>query len=139
MVSLCEFNLREIRTEDCEEAQLFQASVREGLRVASALLRWGYVARLPKASERVLAALDLLRCQQTSFRLRVPPQNLLAELLGLRRESVGRELKRLAQRGALAARGRGMIELLNPGFDTEFRRGLGAPQGELLRGRDKKL
>lgn len=74
-------------------------------RSMAGLLAWSHVTRLPRLEARLAAALQLLAQTQEPGLLRLPSQAVLAELLGVTRESVSRGLRQLEARGLLSRQG----------------------------------
>lgn len=79
--------------------------------VVQTLADWSSVARVPGLLPRFAMALRLLAALQPTRPLLVPDQGVLAELLGVTRESINRAWRELASRGVVRHRHRQVVEL----------------------------
>lgn len=82
--------------EDSATAHLFGQQTRT---LFMALAAWSHLLRLPSLRQRLAAALLQLAAQQGHAALMLPRQVLLAELLGVARESVSRAWQELLEHG----------------------------------------
>jgi CRP-like cAMP-binding protein len=81
------------------------------LRTLGILADWARVTRLPGVRTQLAAALVAMGSQQKSERVRLPGHAVLAELLGVTRESVARAMSALEKDGHITRLGRTYCEL----------------------------
>jgi CRP-like cAMP-binding protein len=103
LVTACELPFELLDADNAREAP--RLLMHFNRRAMAAMLAWSHVARLPRLESRLAAALQLLATQQAPGPLRLPNQAVLAELLGVTRESISRGLRQLEVRGALSRQG----------------------------------
>ncbi|WP_382222294.1 Crp/Fnr family transcriptional regulator [Hydrogenophaga atypica] len=87
-------------------------------RTLSILADWARVTRLPGVRTQLAAALVAMGAQQKSERIRLPGHVVLAELLGVTRESVARAMGALENDGHITRLGRTYCELHLPQLKT---------------------
>lgn len=81
------------------------------IKAFEALTGWSQIMRERSLTNRLGAALVLMVRDQGSLRIQLPGQRVLAELLAVTRESVGRSLDELGSLGLITRIGRGMVEV----------------------------
>jgi len=88
-------------------------------RTLGVLADWARVTRLPGVRTQLTAALVAMRSQQKSERIRLPGHTVLADLLGVTRESVARAMGALEKDGHITRLGRTYCELHLPPLKTQ--------------------
>lgn len=111
----CEIDIGAVEAQDMVEMPEFRRALAESIfRTVGTLADWSHVTRLPGVRAQLIAALKTLGNQQRSERVRLPGHAVLAELLGVTRESVVRSMSALEKEGAIVRVGRTYCELHLP-------------------------
>jgi CRP-like cAMP-binding protein len=107
-VSVCEFSTASLQSlQDAASPEV--ACMGRYLRQAiGSLAAWSHLMRMPSLDQRMAAALRLIASAQPPTATLLPSQAILAELLGVTRESVNRLWRDFEQRG-LVRRGEGQL------------------------------
>ena len=111
-VSVCEFataSLQTLQNSASPEVACLGRFMRQSILSLSA---WSHLMRMPGLDQRMATALRLIASAQPPTATLLPSQAVLAELLGVTRESVNRLWRDFEQRG-LVRRGEGQLVYLN--------------------------
>ncbi len=117
-VSVCEFSYGVFRQDGGLSEQGARVEHELKVRTLQTLLDWGRLMRMRGVLLRMAATLGLLVQEQGEHRVRLPSQRVLAELLAVSRESVGRALEDLAGKGLLVRVGRGVVDVDVPALQA---------------------
>lgn len=90
-LSVCEMPAAQVSTQLRE--RLPAVLMRFNHQSTALLAAWGHVMRMPTLSLRLAAALWLIGGLQSAGAMRLPSQRVLAELLGVTRESINRRMR----------------------------------------------
>lgn len=108
----CELDALALARLDLLDEPDFRRPLSEAVfRTLGILGDWARVTRLPGVRNQLMAALVALGAQQKSERVRLPGHAVLAELLGVTRESVARAMSALEAGGCVTRLGRTYCEL----------------------------
>ncbi len=110
-VSVCEVEHATLRRLGVLHGEGTAALVAFNIKAIEALSGWSQIMRERHVSARLGAALVLMVRDQGSPRILLPGQRVLAELLAVTRESVGRSLDELGTLGLVTRLGRGAMEV----------------------------
>jgi len=115
----CELDVASLERLGVMDDPAFRRPLGEAVfRTLSILADWARVTRLPGVRNQLAAALVAIGAQQKSERIRLPGQVVLAELLGVTRESVARAMGALENDGLITRVGRTYCELHLPQLKT---------------------
>ena len=113
-VSVCEFptaSLQALQQSASPDVACLGRYMRQSIVTLAA---WSHLMRMPSLDQRMATALRLVASAQPPSATLLPSQSVLAELLGVTRESVNRLWRDFEQRG-LVRRGEGQLVHLNLG------------------------
>lgn len=124
-VPVCELPFATLKARGLLDGRLLALLADSHARGLGAVASWGQVVRVRQLPARVACAVWLLVKTQDSLRLQMPSHGVLAELLSVTRESVGRVLGDLERLGALQRHGRYYMDVNMP----VLMRQVGSPPG----------
>lgn len=111
-VAVCDLGYEDLKGAGLLTPRFVQGMVTYNVRAFTAVAGWSHIMRMPGLSSRLSAALILLsREQGGASRIQLPSQSVLAELLGVTRESISRVMQELEQLGAVTRLGRTQADL----------------------------
>lgn len=113
-VPVCAVSLAVLKAQGLLDGRLLTLLADSHAKGLGAVAHWGQVVRVRQLAARVASAMWLLAQTQNSVRLQMPGHGVLAELLSVTRESVGRTLGELERQGALQRNGRYHMDVNMP-------------------------
>lgn len=111
VVGVCEVEHPALRRLGSLDERGANAVVAFNVKAMRALVDWSQVMRERSLHRRLAIALVLMARDQGTVRIQLPGQRLLAELLAVTRESVGRALDDLCAWGLIGRVGRAVVEV----------------------------
>jgi CRP-like cAMP-binding protein len=111
LANVCEVALVSLRQAGALSEPGRAALIAFSAKTIEVLAGWGQLMRVRSLTPRLAAALVLMARDQDSTRIQLPGQRVLAELLAVTRESVGRSLDELCAIGLVTRVGRGAVDV----------------------------
>jgi CRP-like cAMP-binding protein len=121
-VPVCQVSHAVLREQGLMDGRMWAVLADAHATGLTAVASWGQVVRVRQVSSRVATAVWQLTQIQASHRIQMPSHGVLAELLSLRRESVGRALGELERAGAVQRMGRFYLDVNLPVLMVQINR-----------------
>jgi CRP-like cAMP-binding protein len=117
----CEINNTHMKTGPYLAAELQDTVARAYVRSYERLADWAQVMRIRGVTDRLAATLLLLSKEQHSHLVRLPGHSVLADLLGITRESIVRALAHLQRQQCLVRHDATHYQVLEPAIEQRMR------------------